>query len=58
MPFLLVNVPLDLVLVTIKVTGTMYQYQLKLSALCDLLEILCTLGPEVEAPTKQDCFQC
>ena len=40
-----------------KAAGT--KYRLKLSALCDLLEILCTLGlKQVEAPAKQDRFRC
>ena len=35
------------------------KYRLKLSALCDLLEIFCTLGlKQVEAPAKKDRFRC
>ena len=37
-------VNVSVVPVNIKVAST--KYQLKLNALCDLLEILCTLGPE------------
>ena len=53
-PVLPVNVSLP---VKNNVAGT--EYRLKLSTLCDLLEIRCTLGlKQVEAPAKQNRFRC
>ena len=52
--FLPVNVSLP---VKNEVAGT--KYRLKLRSLCDLLEILCTLGlKQAEGPAKQDRFRC
>ena len=38
--------PVDVSVVPVKIKVASTMYQLKLSALCDLLEILCTMGPE------------